>query len=242
MYASNCNEFINWDTRDDVSWLGTSAAGTLFDSSGNPKPAAYEVAARLQHYANGYAELCATALGTGSCTVSPDGTTGTTTSKTSTTTVATTTSTAVTTGWSVFLFVYFFLSTSFQLKKCVSSSSTQVLYGQCGGTGWTGCTACATGSTCTYGNACTSLSSPSLNHNCDGFDPSQIIRSALHEPFEARQIRCGRDEFEHDHKFCAGGDLWKPAVFILFLSLFVHTIEWMDLQSIVNNHDSISLK
>ncbi|KAJ7854093.1 glycoside hydrolase superfamily [Mycena olivaceomarginata] len=47
LYASNCNEFINWDPRDDLSWRGTSAAATLFDSSGNPKPAAYE---RLHHY------------------------------------------------------------------------------------------------------------------------------------------------------------------------------------------------
>lgn len=90
-----------------MSWLGTSAAGTLFDSSGNPKPAAYEVAARLQHYANGYAELCATALGSSSCTVKPDGTstaTGTTTATTATgatttTSKATTTSTAASTGW-----------------------------------------------------------------------------------------------------------------------------------------------
>lgn len=134
LYASNCNEFINWDTRDDESWLGASAAGTLFDSSGNPKPAAYEVAARLQHYANGYAELCATALGTGSCTVSPDGTTtGTTTTSKATTATSTPTSTSTT-------------STS------SGSSCTQVKYGQCGGIGWTGCTVCVS-STCTYGNA-----------------------------------------------------------------------------------------
>ncbi|KAF8966736.1 glycoside hydrolase superfamily [Flammula alnicola] len=70
LYASNCNEFINWDTRDDVSWLGTAAAGTLFDSNGNPKPAAFEVQARLQRYASGASELCATALGTSSCMAS----------------------------------------------------------------------------------------------------------------------------------------------------------------------------
>ncbi|KAJ6496949.1 glycoside hydrolase superfamily [Mycena vulgaris] len=50
LYASNCFEFINWDPRDDLSWRGTAAAATLFDSNGNPKPAAYEVAARLQNY------------------------------------------------------------------------------------------------------------------------------------------------------------------------------------------------
>ncbi|KAG8842845.1 hypothetical protein FRB96_004707 [Tulasnella sp. 330] len=136
LYASNCNEFINWDTRDDESWLGASAAGTLFDSNGNPKPAAYEVAARLQHYANGYAELCATALGTGSCTVSADSTSSATTSHTSTSsTTTTTTSSAVTT------------STG-------TSGCTTALYGQCGGIGWTGCTTCAAGSTCQVGNPC----------------------------------------------------------------------------------------
>ncbi|KZV77349.1 glycoside hydrolase family 10 protein [Peniophora sp. CONT] len=85
LFASNCNEFINWDTRDDTSWLGTSKAGTLFDSTGNPKPAAYEVAARLAYYASGGAELCATALGTGSCKITTTGTGSTTTAATTTT-------------------------------------------------------------------------------------------------------------------------------------------------------------
>jgi endo-1,4-beta-xylanase len=69
LYASNCIEFVNWNTRDNDSWLGVSGAGTLFDSNGNPKPAAYEVAARLQRYAAGGAELCATALGSSQCKV-----------------------------------------------------------------------------------------------------------------------------------------------------------------------------
>jgi endo-1,4-beta-xylanase len=89
-------------TRDDQSWLGASGAGTLFDTNGNPKPAAYEVAARLARYASGADELCATAAGTGSCTVPAGGptTTGTTTTGTTTTgttTVGTTTTTATTT-------------------------------------------------------------------------------------------------------------------------------------------------
>ncbi|KAJ7926273.1 glycoside hydrolase superfamily [Mycena leptocephala] len=73
LYASNCFEFVNWDPRDDLSWLGASGAGTLFDTNGNPKPAAYEVAARLQRYASGATELCATALGTSQCTVPAGG-------------------------------------------------------------------------------------------------------------------------------------------------------------------------
>jgi endo-1,4-beta-xylanase len=41
----------------------------LFDLNGNPKPVTYEVMARLARYATGAPELCATALGTGECTV-----------------------------------------------------------------------------------------------------------------------------------------------------------------------------
>jgi endo-1,4-beta-xylanase len=52
-----------------MSWLGVAGAGTLFDTSGNPKPAAYEVAARLQRYAGGATELCETSMGTSTCTV-----------------------------------------------------------------------------------------------------------------------------------------------------------------------------
>ena len=69
LFASNCNEFINWDTRDDESWLGVDAIATLHDKNGDPKPAAYEVAARLKRFAAGAAELCATALGTESCKI-----------------------------------------------------------------------------------------------------------------------------------------------------------------------------
>ncbi|KAK7059977.1 beta-xylanase [Favolaschia claudopus] len=135
LYASNCNEFINWDPRDDLSWRGASAAATLFDASGNPKLAAYEVAARLQNYAAGNAEPCATASGTGVCTIT--GTGGGTTSSSGTgtggtTTVKSTTSSTATGG-----------STG-----CVSAE-----WGQCGGMGWTGCTACASGTTCKVSNA-----------------------------------------------------------------------------------------
>ncbi|KAG8866457.1 hypothetical protein FRB97_003965, partial [Tulasnella sp. 331] len=161
LYSSNCFEFINWDTRDDESWLGTSAAGTLFDSNGNPKPAAYEVAARLQHYGNGFAELCATALGTGSCTVSADGTppptsassTSTPTSIPPTSTPPTSTPTTSTPPTSTppssappttTTSTSSLPTTSTPPGGCVSAK-----WGQCGGIGWTGCTACATGSTCT---------------------------------------------------------------------------------------------
>ncbi|KAG8856418.1 hypothetical protein FRB96_006384, partial [Tulasnella sp. 330] len=131
LYASNCFEFINWDTRDDESWLGASAAGTLFDSNGNPKPAAYEVAARLQHYGNGFAELCATALGTGSCTVSADGTSP---SSTSSTPISTGPTTTTSTG------------------SAPTGGCTTAKYGQCGGIGFSGCTTCAAGSTCQVSN------------------------------------------------------------------------------------------
>ncbi|EJT98312.1 glycoside hydrolase [Dacryopinax primogenitus] len=74
LYASNCYEFINWDNRDDTSWILPGdghgvAIATLFDMYGNPKPVTYEIMARFARYAEGAAEMCATALGTESCTV-----------------------------------------------------------------------------------------------------------------------------------------------------------------------------
>ncbi|KAJ6452474.1 glycoside hydrolase superfamily [Mycena sanguinolenta] len=126
LYAANCFEFINWDPRDDLSWRGAAAAATLFDTNGNPKPAAYEVAARLQNYAAGKAEPCATSSGTSVCTLTG---TGVTTTGPTTTTTTTTSSSSGPTG-------------------CVSA-----IYDQCGGMGWAGCTACASGTTCQDLNA-----------------------------------------------------------------------------------------
>ncbi|KAF7297504.1 Beta-xylanase [Mycena indigotica] len=136
LYAANCNEFINWDPRDDLSWRGTSAAATLFDGNGNPKLAAYEVAARLANYAAGNAEPCATASGTSVCTITGSGP-GTGTGS-GTTTVSKTTSVG---------------STSVSTPGGGPTGCTSALYGQCGGMGWTGCTSCASGSTCKYSNA-----------------------------------------------------------------------------------------
>ncbi|KAJ7016259.1 glycoside hydrolase superfamily [Mycena alexandri] len=130
LYASNCFEFINWDPRDDLSWRGSAAAATLFDTNGNPKPAAYEVAARLQNFANGGAEPCATATGTGVCTITITGTmtvgrtaVGTTKTTTTTTSSAPTQPTGPT--------------------NCASAE-----WGQCGGIGWAGCLGCPSGTTC----------------------------------------------------------------------------------------------
>jgi endo-1,4-beta-xylanase len=68
LHASNCHEFLNWDTRDDESWI-TSGFPTLFDTTGTPKLAAYEVQARFQRYITGKDELCATSAGTAACKV-----------------------------------------------------------------------------------------------------------------------------------------------------------------------------
>ncbi|KAF8206844.1 glycoside hydrolase superfamily [Mycena galopus ATCC 62051] len=132
LYASNCFEFINWDPRDDLSWRGTAAAATLFDSNGNPKPAAYEVAARLQNYAAGNAEPCATSSGTGACTITSTGPTSSTGSTTTVSSSSTSSSSKTTT-----------TSTTSPPTGCVAA-----VWGQCGGIGWSGCTQCATGSTC----------------------------------------------------------------------------------------------
>ncbi|KAJ2903972.1 hypothetical protein MKZ38_009027 [Zalerion maritima] len=67
--------------------------------------------------------------------------TSTTTAADDTTTAApTTTSTATT------------LETSTSTTTSASSGGTASVYGQCGGTGWTGATECASGSTCVYLN------------------------------------------------------------------------------------------
>nr|GAT43893.1 glycoside hydrolase [Mycena chlorophos] len=137
LYASNCNEFINWDPRDDLSWRGTSAAATLFDSSGNPKPAAYEVAARLQNYAAGNAEPCATSSGTSVCTITGTGSTTTGSSSSTSSTKSSSSGSGGPTG-------------------CASAE-----WGQCGGIGWTGCTSCASGTTCSEQNAYYSQCLPS---------------------------------------------------------------------------------
>ncbi|KAK6509757.1 hypothetical protein TWF481_004487 [Arthrobotrys musiformis] len=66
----------------------------------------------------------------------PSSGTTTTTTTTRTTTAATTTTTSRTT----------------TTTAGSSGSCTAALYGQCGGSGWSGCTACASGSTCQYSN------------------------------------------------------------------------------------------
>jgi len=74
LYANNCHEFINWDTRDDTSWIKPGpghgvAMATLFDVNGNPKPVYYELLARFERYAAWKPEMCATALGVDQCKV-----------------------------------------------------------------------------------------------------------------------------------------------------------------------------
>ena len=125
LYSSACVEFINWDTRDDLSWLGTSEAGTLFDSNGNPKVAAFEVQARLQRFLSGAPMLCATALGTSSCMASGPTTTsagGAPTTTPTTTTIPTTTTAAPPP----------------PTTTTAPTGGTAAHWGQCGGIGWTG--------------------------------------------------------------------------------------------------------
>ncbi|KAG9041219.1 hypothetical protein FS837_012545 [Tulasnella sp. UAMH 9824] len=68
----------------------------------------------------------------------------TTTTKTSSTTTTTTTTSTTTSKTSS--------TTTKTSSTTTASGATQTLYGQCGGTGWTGPTVCAQG-TCTYSNA-----------------------------------------------------------------------------------------
>jgi hypothetical protein len=65
-------QLVAWDNRDDQSWLDSvpfrgQAQGTLFDRSGNPKLAYYEVQARFQRFVDGLPEPCATSDGVDKC-------------------------------------------------------------------------------------------------------------------------------------------------------------------------------
>ncbi|KZT43365.1 hypothetical protein SISSUDRAFT_1057768 [Sistotremastrum suecicum HHB10207 ss-3] len=86
-----------------------------------------------------------------SSTSTSKSTTTTTTSSTTTTTSSTSKSTSTTTSSSTKTTS----TTSSTTKTTTSTASgaTQTKYGQCGGIGWSGPTTCASGSTCTVGNA-----------------------------------------------------------------------------------------
>lgn len=76
-YSSNCNEFITWGNRDDVSWLNDYtdrgvASGTLFGRKGEKKLVYYEMLARLQRFADGGDEPCATSDGIEQCVLDPN--------------------------------------------------------------------------------------------------------------------------------------------------------------------------
>ncbi|KAG9003403.1 Exoglucanase 1 [Tulasnella sp. JGI-2019a] len=116
------------------------ARGTCSTSSG--VPATVEAAGASVHviYSNiKFGDISSTY--TGSAYVAPGGTTSsTTTAKTTTTTTTAKTTTTTST------------TSKAATTTTTASSATQTLYGQCGGTGYTGPTVCASG-TCTYSNA-----------------------------------------------------------------------------------------
>ncbi|KAL4888060.1 glycosyl hydrolase family 61-domain-containing protein [Aspergillus ambiguus] len=85
-----------------------------------------------------------TASGTATAGSSSGGTT-TSATTTSSTTLVTTTKTSTTTTKSA--------TTTSKVSTTTAAGGTQTVYGQCGGTGWTGATACVASATCTTYNA-----------------------------------------------------------------------------------------
>ncbi|KAG8990570.1 hypothetical protein FRB90_001706 [Tulasnella sp. 427] len=90
-----------------------------------------------------------------SSTTTSKASSSTTTSKASTTTTTTTTTKASSTTSKSTTTTSSSKTSSKTTKTSTTTASgaVQTVYGQCGGTGWTGATTCAAGSTCTYSNA-----------------------------------------------------------------------------------------
>ncbi|KAI0166195.1 carbohydrate-binding module family 1 protein [Xylariaceae sp. FL1272] len=128
--VSQCVGITVWDFTDKYSWIPSTFSGQgaacPYDENYSKKPAWTAISSVLAAAATG-----------GSST---------------TTTVATTTASPMTTGATSTTTT---LSTSTKTSTTTSPTTTgctSALYGQCGGLGWTGCTVCASGSTCKYSN------------------------------------------------------------------------------------------
>ncbi|KAI1201229.1 carbohydrate-binding module family 1 protein [Nemania serpens] len=122
-----CVGLTIWDYTDKYSWIPNTFPGQgdalLYDKNLGKKPAWTSVSSVLAAAATG-------GVSTSTTTTTTATTTATTTLITTTTTKTTTTTTASPT----------------------PTGCTVAKYGQCGGVLWTGCTVCAAGSTCKYGN------------------------------------------------------------------------------------------
>ncbi|KAI1268418.1 carbohydrate-binding module family 1 protein [Xylariaceae sp. FL1019] len=127
--VSECVGITIWDFTDKYSWIPSTFSGQgaalPYDENYSKKPAWTAISS----------VLAAAATGGASTT-----TTGATSTATTATTSATTTTLATST------------TTSSTASATATGGCTSALYGQCGGSGWTGCTECAAGSTCSYSN------------------------------------------------------------------------------------------
>ncbi|KAF3928346.1 hypothetical protein AA313_de0210424 [Arthrobotrys entomopaga] len=128
----------------DINWSnGALTSATITSKLGNPL--SIRVAGGSTFSVNGvtYTGIIQTSAG-GKYTITLGTGTGTTTTpggvKTTTMNTTTRTTTAVTT------------STTTKASTTAGSGCTSPQWGQCGGINWTGCTKCANGFTCTYGN------------------------------------------------------------------------------------------
>ncbi|KAG6830342.1 Exoglucanase 1 [Tricholoma furcatifolium] len=137
----------DYPTNASVSSPGV-ARGTCATTSGVPATVEADYPNSSVTYSNiRFGQLNSTYSGTSSSSSSTTSSSSTSsTSKTSTSTSSSSSSSSTSATSTV--------KTTSTTSTSTSSASTatQTLYGQCGGTGWTGPTACASGSTCTYSN------------------------------------------------------------------------------------------
>lgn len=137
--------FSIWnDNSQDMNWLDSGSSGPCSSTAGNPStiqaqdPGAYVTFSNIRwgdigstFNVGGGSSSSSTTTTTKSTTTKPISTQQSTTRTSTTTTLKTTTTTTTTES---------------------STQPTQTHWGQCGGTGWTGPTVCATGYTCQYSN------------------------------------------------------------------------------------------
>lgn len=137
--VDECVGITIWDFTDKYSWIPSTFSGQgaacLYDENLSKKPAYTTVSSILAAAATGGSGATTTTAATTTATTTAAGTTST--ASTLTTTVRTSTATT---------------SSTAAATTTAGSSTGAAHYAQCGGTGWTGATTCASGYTCTYFN------------------------------------------------------------------------------------------
>lgn len=139
--VDECVGITIWDFTDKYSWIPSTFSGQgeacLYDENLSKKPAYTTVSSILAAAATG---------GSGSATTTAATATATTTSAAGTTSTASTLTTTVRTSTAT-------TSSTAAATTTAGSSTGAAHYAQCGGTGWTGATTCASGYTCKLATA-----------------------------------------------------------------------------------------